>query len=456
VPEFKPVDTLLTTKGNEMDRQMRRFRRPMRMYDRGDGLPFERFGDGWFAAGCVFGPDFGAVRMFVDAEGLPKLTGNRETSAAPPRPWNRQVANGMLLSGADQRIAQLDDRIAIILPDSPVCVALNYGRGDEARWTGDNRQRFTAKLTFLELLSGTTVLTIPLIDSTLTNEAVQLYSANRGVSPLQSHGRQVFALLGDRLFILGIDDETLKKCASPFQFEPPKEVTTVSPKGPTTIKHAMRGGQAPFEFEFKTQRDGLTIDTKTGTVTVDGPKLSKQALELVLQWMQTGLDRDPYDRRPQPDAKQAVADFTKKQKARFAQLAGREPAGIPVLVPVSVTASDKNQQVASLDYEVVLEVPDDAIQQFISLKAEEQKQRMAEAEKQRAEAERRMREQEKKWADEQRKRDAETPAAGGADERVRKLEERIAELDEKIKSLEAKIDLLVKLIQSQKTPDERK
>jgi hypothetical protein len=458
VPDFKPVDSILTRKPETEDAF------GMRAWRGDDDGALERFGDGWYACGCLFGPDLGAAQMMVGASGLPTLR-ERDREASPRKPllWNRLVNRGELLSASQQRIGQLDRGYTRMLADYPAAANLKADH-TERRIEGPTA-RVKVYLTLVDLLSAAAVAKLPLLDEPMDEGAFPVFieTDERGDGPMRTHGRQVFALVKDRIFVQTLDDETLKKFSCPFELVPFREVVSAGVKRPTTIPVATRGGQTPFEFELKTQRDGVSIDTKTGAVTVDGAKTLDAAVRLIMQSVgQESEEEDPYSKmgRRQGDPKKHLADFAKAAKTRFKQLAGRDPAGIPVLLPVGVVARDKNQQTASLDFEVALEVPDDAVQQFIGRQAEAEKQRLDEEKKQQAEYERQMREEEKRRREAETKR-AETKRAdtkradtgGAADDRVGKLEAQVADMEAKVKALEAKIDLLVKLLQSQKTPD---
>ena len=142
-----------------------------------------------------------------------------------------------------------------------------------------------------------------------------------------------------------------------------------------------------------------------------------------------------------PAAAKIVADFANPLKARFRKLVGRNPGGIPVLVPIGVAASDKSQQVASLDYQVVLEVPEGVVVKAMEIIVRAIEQRRKEIATERAERERRWRERAKP-----------TPVPVPKkpdDDRVEKLEKRIT-------ALEAKLDLLMKLLEPLRSREKEK
>ena len=424
VPEFKPVacNAFSQPDAAAIDRLARSRGYPPAYVRRGwppSGLP-EPIHGRWCTAGCLFGPALNKVTTLVNSTAFDALSPQR---GATPVAWNRLVERDRLLTAGRRRLGSLASEQTILLADHPAAVSLVASSGDEGR--------ATVALAIQDLLACKVLQRVTLIDRRLTGSTWEqrdiIRRWGRGGSLLASAGRTVFAVVGDRLFIHTLDDATIRQLGVPFEFELPASVVAVDPKGTTKIPHKLRGGEKPFEFELTQAHKGVEIDTATGVVTVNGSALTAEAAAQMVRAFQMTLTRTPRDDKL-PSAQEIVSAAAKAAAARFKSLVGRDPGGIPVLVPLRVAASDKNQQVATLDYQVVLPVPAKAL---VAALDKIVKQIAAER---------------KRYADEtaarermyrQRMQAATRPAADA---------KRIAELEKRIEALEAKLDLLMKLL----------
>jgi hypothetical protein len=293
--------------------------------------------------------------------------------------------------------------------------------------------RLDAKLLLYELTGAKLVRTIPLASHAVPSERIRRWGfEDRYGRPLYSAGRKLVALLGDRVYCHTIDDATLKLCPAPFEFKLPEQIAIAGLEGKTQIPHAVSGGRKPLEFELTATTGGIRIDKSTGTVTLDGPALLKQTLAHIAEALGPRLRGLSEDKPIAPTSLMAL--FAGPMKARFKALTGQEAKGIPVLVPIGLVASDADQQVASLNYQAVLMVPEQTVKAIVTQAAEQ-------AEKLRAERARRQAEAERRWRERQ---SAATRAAAGSDERIGRLEKRV-------EALEAKLELLMELLRK-KTP----
>ena len=451
VPDLKPVDlpAYPTAKEEGSDRsdaeRVLRYakrpyaRRPLRVmrYDEGEPEMPERLPAGFYAGGCVFDPDFAKARMLVDVRGFPALEVERVNPAKPPAAWDRSVGDGgQILTSQGRRVGRWEQSSVIISRDYPIGVALSAVRGD-----GDDYERVSVDLSLFDLVSAKLVKKIPLIKRSEADGRFDGFGDVVRGGALHLAGRKVIVLLRDRLFTYTIDEEPLRKLPAPFGFEPPREVATVSAKGKSRIEHKLRGGQKPFQFDLTTSRKGIEIDKRSGTVTIDGPLLLKDAMAQIGQAVGERLRDAARDDEATVPAAKIVAGFANPLKARFKKLVGRDPGGIPVLVPIGLAASDKSQRVASLDYQVVLEVPEGVVVKAMEIIVRAIEQRRKEIATERAERERRWRERAKP-----------TPVPVPKkpdDDRVEKLEKRIT-------ALEAKLDLLMKLLEPLRSREKEK
>ena len=175
----------------------------------------------------------------------------------------------------------------------------------------------------------------------------------------------------------------------------------------------------------------MTLDEQTGTVTIDGPVVMKQAeAQLVAK----------YSRRS--DVAQAIANLrvaTVPAILSATKILGRKPTGIPVAIPIHLRAYTSmgyngKQKIAMIQYFVLMEVPYASVVSKIKVKVQKLHASRLVDEKARAAA-----------AAAVLKARSQTPAPSNT-----------TTLEKRIQSLEAKIDMLLhQLSESAKKKDQK-
>jgi hypothetical protein len=100
---------------------------------------------------------------------------------------------------------------------------------------------------------------------------------------------------------------------------------------------------------------GVSIDAKTGVVTIDPKAASDGAAKALAATMYPA-------RRFKKDGDQdAIKHYSDDTRDFFKTLTGKTPAGLPVLVDTGVTATDADGQSATLKRYVLLDVPTTAV-----------------------------------------------------------------------------------------------
>jgi hypothetical protein len=345
-----------------------------------DGEPgpcsISRVAEGWFVGGWVLAPDLSKARREAQGLGLPALTDHLPPLPAsrltPPAPWGRVInSEATLTTTFGQPLARLQvGNLArwqwTILDVYPVAATLNSGKSSDLTLVYNPRagmdlpgrtiDAFT--LTLSELTAGKRIDQIPLTagrrSETVTDD--DLVGLTACLVPV---GNKIVAIVRDRLMVLSLDAELLKKCAPPLEFVPPADILTVSLNEPTPIAHKLRGGTGPYTFSLIGERPGISIEPNTGVVTVNGPALVKPAANVIAQY--NGWAVEPGSRSRGPVTETSLPLLASQVKQRFQQFTGRKPAGIPVSIPLNVTVIDKDHQEASIRYDVILEVPEEAV-----------------------------------------------------------------------------------------------
>lgn len=430
VPKLKAVDSPLT---GPPARSAPYASVVARMYYRqgSTAMPF-RIGKNWYAAGCLFGPGLTSARMLICVGGITTVGDDRRRpQPIIPLPWNRILRGTELLSRTEQRIARFDGVPTAILPGAPVAASLTSAVSRaRTRGYGYSSAR-SAALTLRELVSGKVVRKMLLMSG------VPVPSGRSGGNPrplVAASGTKVIAVAGQRLFVHAVSAETLKQCPAPFDFQPLDEIPMLDPAKATVVKHKTVGGATPIEFEILGAQKEIEIDTKTGAVTIDGPALAKAAYAKLLADVQKRVNiYDTASANQTP--RQIVAEIARKAATQFKSCTGKTPKGIPVLVPVRIAATDKHQQVASMQYQAVIDLSQAGVLKTVG-------GLIAQAKKQRAEQQRKLREeQERRRAEYEARR----RAAGQAVE-----PEAIKKLERRIEKLEAKVDILIELLRKRK------
>jgi hypothetical protein len=408
-------------------------------------MPPVPVGDGWYYDGAVFDHTLSKARLLVQPlmSQYPPLL--RVTTASVERyerygdpragatvaAFGVAVQSGLLRRpGSNQHVGQLGGVDSVGLIDLPAAVSLSRGSRENPNQAGP---RDRAELVLREMVTGTEVGHIVLFDEP-PDSAFQF--GGGGVIPgrLAAAPGVVAALVRDRVFVVPTKDLDAGKFPPPLHFEVRQSALAIDASAPAKLAHVARGGKGPLEFTLGGEMPGLTLDAQSGELTFDpAPFVEKAAAPLV---QQSGQFRQPDASGKQPTFAEGVETYRKMMGERVERLTGRKPAGIPVLVPVSVIARDQEQQTASLDYCVVLEVP-----------AERVLRRVAEMDAAQAASNNAA----MAGNAARRNRGLPRPAAGAepagvSDAEAKALRDRVADLERRNHQLEAQVQLLKDLL----------
>jgi hypothetical protein len=312
----------------------------------------QRLPDGWWVANCLITPDFSKAVLMANPMGLPTLPTPATTGVnyQPLGPWRLRLGNGRLYTETGRLLGEpntLNDSTQI-LPSLPIAVTLvgNHPGGDPVA-SGQ-------ALLLSELVTGKAVEKIPVTVGPLPADP-----ASRARTAFACFGNTVYVTVSNEIFVVPLDAAVLARFPAPFTLETPAEIAIISPEAPTRIPHKVRGGAGPVQFSLVGRRTGVSIDPATGTVTVDGPALVKEAAKAIESFV-IGYAGSPGPKGLAPDGAPR-RDPIQNLKERFQAMTGRPATGIPVCIPLRVAAMDKEEHTAVLSYEAILEVPETAI-----------------------------------------------------------------------------------------------
>jgi hypothetical protein len=190
-------------------------------------------------------------------------------------------------------------------------------------------------------------------------------------------------------------------------------------KGETTkLSHEVAAGKKPLEFALRSPMEGMSIDETSGIVTIDNQGIRRMAVDFLFRSGMLELS-----------TQQTNMDGELSTTKLAAELLGEKPHGRFVSLPVTVTATDADLDSDTLQYLVLVDVPNAEIDQRLAQqKAELEKAQKEEAKRQMAEA---------------AMQKARNPQ-GSPDRTATATSSEIAELKTKIDTLESRIDLLTR------------
>jgi hypothetical protein len=253
----------------------------------------------------------------------------------------------------------------------------------------------------------------------------------------------VVVLSENKLFRQSFADLNDEDFPPPFMIQPTQQSKVVPADKEAHLSHRLVGGKEPYTAALMTSLPGLEIDTKTATVTMDGPALAKQAREMLL------ATHFAHVKSPDPNHIQQVCRETSLPWFdEYTKLTGQKPKGLPVAIPVSLRVVDEMAQTTSISYYVLIEIPANEVLDELKEKALEVAKEKARREKELAEAralrEKQMEEARARAEAERARGDGgAAPEEGPAD---RSLNRRVDELEERIERIEVQLDLIRRLL----------
>jgi hypothetical protein len=229
---------------------------------------------------------------------------------------------------------------------------------------------------------------------------------------------RLVAVVQDRLCAVDFSDLKLDR---PIILARPTGPLLVEPDKETTFDLKADGGKPPYRYSLTVEVPGVTMDEKTGRITIKPNELSPAAVK---QLANTIMRTDRY-RGGLVSAR--FGAYRQEAAGVFKKLLGRDPAGTPMALTLSVQAEDKERMNTRIRLVAIVDVPKGAIDAAV----EQQK------------------------ADEAKERAARLPAQPDDDAPVTNStsdQKRIKELEAEVEALNAKVDLLTDLLKARLAP----
>lgn len=289
---------------------------------------------------------------------------------------------------------------------------------------GSRRER--TSLLLFDLISGRIVQKSCMIDRVLPQ-----YSRERSTGLLCETKTHLVVGKGSRVAFYPFSRIDKKKFPRPFQILWPRGIRTeIASTKRTQFKHTAVGGKGKVVFELSKETEGVKIDPATGTVTVDAPLLSRQAVAAL-------TSRDYFNRM----AKRGIKSGTVKDMVdqwvihsswSYTGLTGKTCSEFVKWVVIDVTATDAEGRLSRVNYMVAMMIPPSALTGRAKELLDQRAKMIAENEAAR-----------KAYLEEREKK-----ARAQASPSSKQLQDRIRELEKENAALEAQVKLLKELLKN--------
>lgn len=360
---------------------------------------------------CTIG--FANLPFIVNAP--PQLNPVSIDPNSPTPLWGRQVSgNSLMTSSGSNIVTWPGQRYAVLSERWPLMISIS---------TASSGTTTNTNLELADLIDGTATHTSTIdVSNPSGGTSISFYGVN---NRLIAHNEQVVYLDRQRVFIATIPTKIAEALPVPLHFGPAK-ILSFDTEKPCKLKPEVFGATKGLTFSLLSEFEGLTIDSKTGELTIDTPKLWEQFIS------QFGTNSRVDEARRFGGFQESPLDYSQNAK-QYKRITGKElPADkVAAQVPVSLSLQSEDGQRDTTRFGVIVLGPRQAVE---TAKAEKK----AEVAKQLAAAQ----ESQRKMLEEQAaQRDAKSSSGTG--------NERLDQLETRLRRLEAAIDSILKRLDKQ-------
>jgi hypothetical protein len=320
-------------------------------------------GQDWYFEGVVYDREMGKALMLMEPPGFatvatanynrPQRWGDPNQMPPPTAAFGTTLQMGQLRRGGGQSVGDMQALDHVMLPDVPAAAALVR---PEQQPSPDQAWRDRADVVLRELLTGQASARLTLFDE----PALRSYQDGNQSHKLAAAPGTLVALVRDRLYAVPTRATEAAKFPVPLHVVLRQSALVLDPRRPTVLTHEVRGGKRPAEFALAWEMPGLSMDKEDGKVTVDPAPFLARAPDMIIPFLQS-YQYQPQTRPAGGGQEQVVASYQRMLARQFVRIMGREPKGVPVLVPVGLVVRDAEQQTAVMDYAIFLEVPEQSV-----------------------------------------------------------------------------------------------
>ena len=364
--------------------------------------------------------DDGTVAMLEHAAGLqsltsvkaPRGTGSHRT-LGNQKIFGRYITHNSILSQNGTQIAQLNGRRLFSSPYHQVAFGIRVERSPSRR--GQDAKRYFE--------------TYSLVDGAVLDS--KLLEVTSSANARHFHGRSIEGNLyvlkdkaiyvsGEVLAVLPISEAKLAAAPKPLHFSIP-QVPVLDIDKPQTLTFKAEGGKGKLDYQLAVEYEGIEIDSASGTVTVDTPKLWESYLKRITAGGSLARLRDPYSNSKPLSDKDYEDKFGKPL-----------PVGkTPFTLPIYLAVADEESQEDRMSFYVVVHGDKAAVEK---IKAER------EAKQEAAQKEQFAKRMEMKKRQENARNNPVSKSTGNTSARIDVLEKRM-------RRMEATLDLILEKVQ---------
>lgn len=176
---------------------------------------------------------------------------------------------------------------------------------------------------------------------------------------LVTDGLAAGVILAGRVYSVDLSELPAGTYPRPLALAPVQSTLLAAAEGPTRLTYHASGGQPPYTLKASLPGAGdlnLVRPLAGGNLDleVDAPGyLTEQSLPLA---------RALVDQSPATEGAEAIMDrYRQARTPAFRRLTGRDPAGVPVAMPLEVRVLDSGSQSARFTHYLLVEVPPDTL-----------------------------------------------------------------------------------------------
>ena len=327
-------------------------------------------GDGWLYDGVLWDAQFDAPLFLYQPEarfsnvgGLRATRHDRMRGDLGISPWG-VIASGPFLQRTNgEKIATIADQegpnpTSMTLSSVPAAATLSRQN------INDTPPHIRTEVALYELKAGQRAAAIVLEDRAVRNLPAMGQSQPPNTLREMAGGALV-AQVEDRLFIISADQ--LKRATAsfptPLYFAPRQDVFVIDPGADTILKPVIVGGRGKVQLgppppppggggdgmpQIQFKEKLVRTQSETGRIIISAGAFQRDISQL--------LQSDFFDNRTSSVDPVRAQQYRDRVATAFERIAGRVPQGIPVFAVIYATARDEDQQVATAEYCVLMDI----------------------------------------------------------------------------------------------------
>ena len=278
--------------------------------------------------------DDGGVVMLGKNPNLSLMTpwqsafGSRPSVELTRKMFGRYVGFNKIRSPAYSQIAKFENQILLSSHIHPVAFTIRQKLESEVPTsTSSRRYKATKYLDMYRLVDGK-VLSSTLFDVTTGKLPINFNYKSKNAFALEE---KIVYAYDNQVLLLPIDRDKISNASIPLHFTVP-QIPILSTEKPQSLVCKATGGRGELQYRLTIQYEGVEVDSKSGTVTIDTPKIWQSYLQ---------RNTPPYNGsfRPRRNRKQPSDE---EYEAIFGNPI---PAGkTPFVLPIKLAVTDEDAQ----------------------------------------------------------------------------------------------------------------